>query len=422
MIDVAHDGDDGRARRQILVGVGRVEQTLLDVGLGDALDGVAHFLGHQLRGVGVDHVGDLVHLARLHQQANDVDGPLRHAVGEFLNGDRLGQDDFARDLFLGFGDAALQALVAANIRRMGTHALLVAAGGGRGDGEAAPVLHSAARRRRTRRNRRRRDDGAPRRRRGNHAFRFGARRSLGGTRRNRARRGRAARGSVHRRSFAGEPAARLFLGFALGVRLARETRLFFLLAGVGGGALLALSSLAFGSGLGLGLGAAAVFLLASAGVDQRAGAGFALFLGEGAQNHARRATLRTRLMLGGRRRRGRRGGGRRRRRYRRLGLRLDLSARMPLDRLDHDRLGAAMGEALAHQASLRRALLEVQRLRRSHGQGFVAAVLGFAHSVSDLGSVRPIPIKFSNASAFPLGAASLSKRSRADEFAVVPPR
>ena len=63
VIDVAHDGDDRRARRQILVGVGRVEQAFLDVGFGDALDGVAHFVGHQCGGVGVDHVGDLVHLA-----------------------------------------------------------------------------------------------------------------------------------------------------------------------------------------------------------------------------------------------------------------------------------------------------------------------------------------------------------------------
>ena len=42
--------------------VGRVEQAFLDVGFGDALDGVAQFLGDQLRGVGIDHVGDLVHL------------------------------------------------------------------------------------------------------------------------------------------------------------------------------------------------------------------------------------------------------------------------------------------------------------------------------------------------------------------------
>ena len=112
----------------------------------------------------------------------------------------------------------------------------------------------------------------------------------------------ARRGSMRRRSFAGEPAARLFLGFALEIRFARETRLFFVLAGVGGGALLPLAGFALGSGLGLDFGAAAIFLLASAGVDQRAGAGFALVIGEGAQHHARRATLRARLVLGGRRR------------------------------------------------------------------------------------------------------------------------
>ena len=53
--------------------VGRVEQAFLDVGLGDALDGVAEFLGDELGGVGVDHVGDLGHLALLHQQLDDVD-------------------------------------------------------------------------------------------------------------------------------------------------------------------------------------------------------------------------------------------------------------------------------------------------------------------------------------------------------------
>ena len=62
---------------------------------------------------------------------------------------------------------------------------------------------------------------------------------------------------MHRRSFAGEPAARLFLGFALEIRFARETRLFFVLAGVGGGALLPLAGFALGSGLGLDFGAAA---------------------------------------------------------------------------------------------------------------------------------------------------------------------
>jgi hypothetical protein len=62
VVDVAHHGHDRRARLGIGGIVDDVEQAFLDVGLGDALDGVAQFLGDQLRGVGVDHVGDLVHL------------------------------------------------------------------------------------------------------------------------------------------------------------------------------------------------------------------------------------------------------------------------------------------------------------------------------------------------------------------------
>ena len=80
-------GGRGYERRRIVDGV---EQAFLDVGFGDALDGVAEFLGDQLGGVGVDHVGDLHHLALLHQQLDDVDGALGHAVGEFLDGDGLG--------------------------------------------------------------------------------------------------------------------------------------------------------------------------------------------------------------------------------------------------------------------------------------------------------------------------------------------
>ena len=59
VVDVAHDGDDRRARRQLRRIVGDVEQAFLDVGFGDALDGVAEFLGDELGGVGVDHVVDL---------------------------------------------------------------------------------------------------------------------------------------------------------------------------------------------------------------------------------------------------------------------------------------------------------------------------------------------------------------------------
>ena len=118
VIDVAHNGDNRRAR----LGVGRVvddvEQTLFDVGRGHALDGMAHFLGDQLRGIRIDHVGDLVHRALLHQQPDHIDRTFRHAVGEFLDIDRLGDDDFAGQLFLGFvRGVALQPLGAAAERR-----------------------------------------------------------------------------------------------------------------------------------------------------------------------------------------------------------------------------------------------------------------------------------------------------------------
>ena len=44
------------------------------------------------------HVGDLMHRAFLHQILDEVDGALRHAVRQFLNGDGFGDDHLARDL------------------------------------------------------------------------------------------------------------------------------------------------------------------------------------------------------------------------------------------------------------------------------------------------------------------------------------
>ena len=84
----------------VSVGIRRVEQALLDVGGGDAADVMAKLLGDDLRGVGVEHVGDLHQLAVLHEQPDHVDGALRHAVGELLHGDRLGDHDVADDLLL----------------------------------------------------------------------------------------------------------------------------------------------------------------------------------------------------------------------------------------------------------------------------------------------------------------------------------
>ena len=58
-----------------------------------------------------------MHLALLHQHADDIDTALRHAVREFLDGDRLRQDDLAEDLFLLLFLPALHALYAAAIGR-----------------------------------------------------------------------------------------------------------------------------------------------------------------------------------------------------------------------------------------------------------------------------------------------------------------
>ena len=112
VVDVAHDGDDGRARLLILLVVGLADEAFLDVGLRHALGRVAELAHDQLGRVGVDHVVDLVHRALRHQQLDDVDGALGHAVGEFLDGDHLGDDHLAHDLVARLLDAGLAQLLA----------------------------------------------------------------------------------------------------------------------------------------------------------------------------------------------------------------------------------------------------------------------------------------------------------------------
>ena len=98
VVDVAHDRDDGRTRLQILVRIVAASEAFLDVGFGNALGRVAEVLHDQLGRVGVDGVVDLVHRPLLHQEADHVDRLLRHAVGEFLDRDDLGDRHFAHDL------------------------------------------------------------------------------------------------------------------------------------------------------------------------------------------------------------------------------------------------------------------------------------------------------------------------------------
>ena len=80
VVDVAHDGHHRRPRLQILGPIRHVEQAFLDVGLRDAVDRVAELGGDQFGGVGVDHVAGLHDLALLHEELDDVDRALGHAL------------------------------------------------------------------------------------------------------------------------------------------------------------------------------------------------------------------------------------------------------------------------------------------------------------------------------------------------------
>ncbi|MGY4413712.1 hypothetical protein ACVWW4_005448 [Bradyrhizobium sp. LB7.1] len=139
MVDVAHHGHHRRARLGVGGIVDGVEQALFNVGSGNALDGVTELFGDQLGGVGIDHVGDLVHRALLHQHADDVDRALGHAVGEFLDRDRFRNDHLADELFFRLvRGMALQALGAAAER--GDRALAHVVGIEGGDDRQAAAL------------------------------------------------------------------------------------------------------------------------------------------------------------------------------------------------------------------------------------------------------------------------------------------
>ena len=385
---------------------GRVEQAFFDVGLGDALDRVAQVLGDDLGRVGVERVGQGHHAALTHQDLDDVDGALGHAVGEFLDGDRLGQHDLARDLVLRFLLAvALEALGAAAERRDRTRALLLARGGA-GDGETAAValfgrrgvgrgvgsmILAAGVRTPGRRTTRRASSSSAA---GRAARRGGA-----------ARRGRARprrrrptlRGNVVAGVAAGSPPPRRRRASSSDWRLkaaswARRVSSSRLRASAASRSARSRASRSRALAR-LALLAAAVFLFARPRVEQRPGARLDLLLGEGAQDDA------------GLGRRDRRGGGRSARRddrraaaaaarrvaARRLGgdrrglarRRLARSDDAALHLLDHHRLAAAVGKALAHRALLDRPLQVKRRFRRRIGaQGLVAAVVRFTHASS----------------------------------------
>ncbi len=100
VVDVAHDGHDRRAMGQVLgLVVGRdVVETFFDIGIATRLTvwpssvAISSAVSASITSLMLDH------LALGHQDLDDVDGAFGHAVGEFLDGDRLGNDHFAAEL------------------------------------------------------------------------------------------------------------------------------------------------------------------------------------------------------------------------------------------------------------------------------------------------------------------------------------
>ena len=270
VVDMAHDGNDRRARRGRFRLVHFVEQALFHVGFRDAAHAVAHFFGDQLRGVGVDGVVDLQHLALLHQQADHIDRAFRHAVGEIGNGDDVGNGDFTHELFFRLvRSMSLEALGTAAERGDRTLAHFIGAQGG-DQREAAAFF----RRRATRR------------------CRTGGGRTRGA---GPARLGRAVIVLGFRRHAAGGQFLDLvlaetllgdFAGFALGVFLGLVARFFLALARLSGFAFGLVDAFAALTAAGFFLGDFALFGFAHARIGERMSARDALFFGQSAQNDA----------------------------------------------------------------------------------------------------------------------------------------
>ena len=379
VVDVAHDGDHRRTRLEIGFVVGAGEQALLDVGLGDAANGVTHLLGDELGGVGVDDVGGLDHLALLHQVLDHLDDALGHAVGEFLDGDRLGDDHLAHDLLAraGLVGAGALALAAAADRGERAGALGIVESVGERQLAAAALVGTldGLRLRRPRRL------DAPAQ--GTGALFF----FLDLPQRLQVGRGRG-HGAVGLALGLAETAAGGILGAHAHGLLGLAAGVLLGLAVFGLGALAGETFVLEGAGARDLLGVTALLGLVHLGVGERAGAGIDLVAGQLAQHQAgagRGVRVLGRLggpgaglgdggLLG----RGRRG---RRRRPDRLGLLLAGQHDASLLALDLNRVGAAVREALANRVALdATAALERQAWLGGDADGLVSGGLAFVHT------------------------------------------
>ena len=97
VVDMAHDGDDGRPRFEGRWVVDVAAQAQLDVRIADPAQAMTEFVDDQFGGIGIQALVDRRHDPHLHQRLDDVRAALSHAAGQLLHGDALGNDDIADD-------------------------------------------------------------------------------------------------------------------------------------------------------------------------------------------------------------------------------------------------------------------------------------------------------------------------------------
>src|SRR5262249_52222331 len=321
-----------------------------------------------------------------HQDADHVDGPLGHAVGQLLNGDRLGDRHLARDLFLRLVAMAGHALNAPAERCDRALAHFVR-GERRHHRETAAALLAAAARRLRRRRRARGYTTTPRATRGFIFVGFERRPRRGG-------------GFERRRRLRAEALFGDFVGLALGLFVVLAPLFLIALARFGFDAFGFIGFFPALTDPRFFLGTLALFGLTQTRVGERVGARAALFVGERAQHDAgrlcggrgaRRSGCSLRAGMCPARRRDDalgRGRGAALGRRRRLRLRLARTG-AALHLFDNDRFAPTVAEALAHDALLDAAALERQRLGRSDAQLLAAIFIRLSHTRSYLRPVLP---------------------------------
>ena len=332
---------------------------------------MAELFGDELGGIGVDRIGDLRHVALLHEDADHVDGALGHAVGQFLDRDRLRDRYFASDFFLRLVAVAGHALHATTERRDRALAHLVGGKCGH-DGEPSAALFGASARRLGRRRRPR--GRAP----------AGRTRSLVII----GFEGRARAGLRRCRGVGAEALLGDLVGLAFGFLVVLAADFFIEFAGFSRRAFGAIGFFAAAANASLFLGALTLFGFAQPRIGKCVGARVALVVSERAQHDAGG------FRPGGRSgRRGRRYGRRRPGRsagalWRCTAVRRGNGFRFHLARtgdaalylLDHDRLAATVTEALAHHALLNATALQGQRLGWGNAQLLAAIFRRLSHS------------------------------------------